>query len=64
MRRARLLFTRAGLSVTPFPVDFQTSAEPLLVLAVCSLARAASSNTETALREFYGYLYYRIVKTG
>ena len=63
MRRARLLFTRAGLLVTPFPVDFQTSAAPFWFLRL--VPRAGSiEQTETALREFYGYLYYRIVKTG
>jgi uncharacterized SAM-binding protein YcdF (DUF218 family) len=63
MRRARLLFARAGLSVTPFPVDFQTSAEPRSFGRL--VPRAGSlCNTEVALREFYGYLYYRIVKTG
>ena len=63
MRRARLLFARAGLSVTPFPVDFRTSAEPR---SFGRLVPQAGSlyNTEIALREFYGYLYYRIVKTG
>ena len=60
MRRARLLFTRAGLSVTPFPVDFQTSAAPFSFLRLVPRAgTAASQHTETALREFYGYLYYR-----
>jgi uncharacterized SAM-binding protein YcdF (DUF218 family) len=63
MRRARLLFARAGLSVTPFPVDFQTSAAPFSLLRV--VPRAGSiAQTETALREFYGYLYYRLVRTG
>jgi uncharacterized SAM-binding protein YcdF (DUF218 family) len=63
MRRSALLFSRAGLTVTPFPVDFRTSAEPR---SFGHLFPQAGSlyNTETALREFYGYLYYRIVKTG
>jgi uncharacterized SAM-binding protein YcdF (DUF218 family) len=63
MRRSALLFSRAGLAVTPFPVDFRTSAEPR---SFGHLFPQAGSlyNTETALREFYGYLYYRIVRTG
>jgi uncharacterized SAM-binding protein YcdF (DUF218 family) len=63
MRRSALLFSRAGLAVTPFPVDFRTSAGPR---SFGHLFPQAGSlyNTETALREFYGYLYYRIVKTG
>jgi uncharacterized SAM-binding protein YcdF (DUF218 family) len=63
MRRARLLFTRAGLSVTPFPVDLQTSAAPFSILRLVPRA-GSSEHTEIALREFYGYLYYWIVKTG
>ena len=63
MRRSELLFTRAGLAVTPFPVDFQTSSAPFSVMDV--LPRAGSiQNTETALREFYGFLYYKLIKTG
>jgi len=63
MRRSALLFSRAGLSVTPFPVDFRTSAAPRSFMDL--LPRAGSlESTETALREVYGYLYYRLVKTG
>jgi len=62
MRRSALLFSRAGLSVTPFPVDFQTSSAPFSFMDM--LPRAGSiQNTETALREFCGYLYYRLVRT-
>lgn len=60
MRRAKLLFERVGLDVIPFPVDFQVSTgrelTPLDFLpSVNSLSR-----TETALREFYGILFYRM----
>jgi uncharacterized SAM-binding protein YcdF (DUF218 family) len=62
MRRSQLLFTRAGLASTPFPVDFQVSPAPFSFIKL--LPHAASiENTETALREFYGYLYYRLIKT-
>ncbi len=61
MRRSRLLFARTGLAVTPFPVDFQTSAAPLTFMDL--LPHAGSlENTETAMREFYGYLYYSWIK--
>jgi uncharacterized SAM-binding protein YcdF (DUF218 family) len=61
MRRSRLLFTRAGLGVTPFPVDFLASVEPFSILRV--LPRASSiDHTELAVREFYGYLYYALIK--
>jgi len=62
MRRSRLLFTRAGVSVVPFPVDFQTSAGPFTIMDI--LPHAGSiENTETAMRELYGYLFYRLIKT-
>jgi uncharacterized SAM-binding protein YcdF (DUF218 family) len=61
MRRARLIFERAGLSVVPYPVDFQTSDSPFAVLDALPTA-AALRDTETALRELYGYLYYRVVR--
>jgi uncharacterized SAM-binding protein YcdF (DUF218 family) len=61
MRRAGLLFTRAGLSVTPFPVDFQTSDSPFSFMKVLPGADSLQ-NTERAVREFYGYLYYRLIK--
>jgi uncharacterized SAM-binding protein YcdF (DUF218 family) len=63
MRRSQLLFSRAGLAVTPFPVDFQASASGFSFMDL--LPRAGSiEDTETALREFWGYLYYRLIKTG
>ena len=57
MRRAQLLFTRAGFEVVPYPVDFRASDEPLSILDVLPMAHALWT-TEIALREFYGYLYY------
>jgi len=60
MRRAVMLFARAGVNATPFPVDFRVSAgERISVLKF--LPNAASlSRTEAALREFYGLLYYSL----
>jgi len=62
MRRSRLLFTRAGVPVVPFPVDFQTSDGPFTFMDVLPSAGSTKS-TETAVRELYGYLYYRLIKT-
>jgi uncharacterized SAM-binding protein YcdF (DUF218 family) len=62
MRRSALLFARTGLSVTPFPVDFRTSAAPRSLVDLFPNA-GNCYNTETALREIYGYLYYRLIKT-
>jgi uncharacterized SAM-binding protein YcdF (DUF218 family) len=60
MRRAVLQFSNAGLSVVPFPVDFKVSQqEQLTVLSFIPNAGSLGS-TETALREFYGRLYYQL----
>ncbi len=59
VRRSRLQFTRAGVPVFPFPVDFQALAGPFTVMDVLPSAHGLG-NTETALRELYGYLFYRL----
>jgi uncharacterized SAM-binding protein YcdF (DUF218 family) len=61
MRRSRLLFTRAGLGVTPFPVDFLVSEQPFSILKVLPHALSIYQ-TEVAVRELYGYLYYALIK--
>jgi uncharacterized SAM-binding protein YcdF (DUF218 family) len=62
MRRSRLLFTKAGVSVLPFPVDFRTSPGPFTFINI--LPHAGSiENTDAAMRELYGYLFYRLIKT-
>jgi uncharacterized SAM-binding protein YcdF (DUF218 family) len=62
MRRSRLLFARAGVSVVPFPTDFQTSPGPFRFMDI--LPHAGSiENTDAAMRELYGYLFYRLIKT-
>jgi uncharacterized SAM-binding protein YcdF (DUF218 family) len=61
MSRARLLFERAGFTVLPFPVDFGASrAEEFSVLDLVPAAPALV-RTQTAMREMYGRLVYRIV---
>jgi uncharacterized SAM-binding protein YcdF (DUF218 family) len=58
MPRAQALFERAGLVVTPFPVDFKVSSEGRLD-ALDLLPRAqALEQTQTAIREVYGRLFY------
>lgn len=58
MRRAQWLFERAGLAVFPFPVDFQVDENRGFTVLDLLPSAEALSNTETALRELYGYLYY------
>lgn len=60
MRRAQLLFERAGLEPLPFPVDFQVSAR-VRIGPLDFLPNAGSlAQTEMALREVYGILFYRV----
>lgn len=60
MRRAKLLFERVGLEVVPFPVDFQVSTGRKLTPLDFFPSVNSLSRTETALREFYGILFYRL----
>ena len=60
MPRAVALFERAGLRVTPFPVDFgQDAARHFSLLDLLPNGRALAE-TETALRELYGRAVYRV----
>ena len=60
-RRSRVLCARAGFPVVPFPVDFRVSAGR--VFTILDLLPEADSlrQTELALREWYGFLYYQLV---
>ena len=64
MQRAQMLFTRAGLEVVPFPVDFKVPAAD--GLSVFDFLPSASnlSQTEVALREIYGLVFYKFISTG
>lgn len=59
MRRARLIFEQAGFRVIPFPVDFRTSEGPFTILDLLP-SSGGLGHTEIALRELYGYLFYRL----
>ena len=61
MRRSRLLFARAGFQVVPFPVDFRVSAGRAFTILDLLPTADSLSKTETALREWYGFLYYQLV---
>lgn len=59
MRRSKLLFEKAGFTVVAFPADFRVCRnQPSTILDFFPSA-GGLSQTETALRELYGYLYYR-----
>lgn len=56
--RARQLFEQAGLAVSVFPVDFYGTGGGTSVMDVLPTA-GALTQTQMALRELYGRLYYR-----
>ena len=60
MRRAQMLFARAGLEVVSFPVDFKVSeAESFTPLHL--LPNGGSlGQSELALREFYGLAFQHV----
>ncbi|MBN1183758.1 MAG: YdcF family protein [Bacteroidales bacterium] len=62
MRRSVMLFGRAGFDVNPFPVDFQVSAGERLSVFDFIPTGSSLRQTEIALREVYGYLFYLIKK--
>jgi len=62
MPRARRLFEHAGLGVTPFPVDFRLSAGGSLSVMDFLPGAEALGQTQAALRELYGRLFYRVIE--
>lgn len=60
MPRAKQLFARTGLNVTPFPVDFQVSAAREVGILDFLPSAAALARTEMAWREIYGRAYYEL----
>ena len=61
MRRSRLLFARAGFQVVPFPVDFRVSTGRVFTMLDLLPTASSLNQTEIALREWYGFLYYQLV---
>ncbi len=62
MSRARTLFTRAGMLVVPFPVDFKASTNTGLSLLAFVPNGGALRLSELALREGYGRLFYAFAR--
>jgi uncharacterized SAM-binding protein YcdF (DUF218 family) len=60
MPRAARLFRKAGVDFVPFPVDYQIGKNgPLLLLDFLPRAEGLQK-TETAIREWYGILFYAL----
>ncbi|MFA7342821.1 MAG: YdcF family protein [Terrimicrobiaceae bacterium] len=60
MPRAKRLFEKVGMEVIPFPVDFRSSHPTSVSLMDLVPNSGALEVSETAIREFYGRLYYRL----
>jgi uncharacterized SAM-binding protein YcdF (DUF218 family) len=63
MRRSTLLFEKEGLEVIPFPVDFQVAAAKEFTILDLMPWADALRQTEKALREVYGFVYYFLYET-
>ena len=62
MPRAAYLFRRAGIDCQPFPVDFHLDTTRRVKALDFVPSAGAWQGTETALRECYGYAFYRIFR--
>ena len=62
MPRAAWLFRRAGIDCMIFPVDFRRDPARHTTLLDFLPAAGALQETETALREIYGNLFYRLFR--
>jgi len=64
MPRARQQFEQQGLVVDPFPVHFLLSQEARRTVLDFLPSIDALAKTQTALRELYGRVYYRVLSPG
>ena len=60
MRRAQMLFERAGMDTVPFPVDFKVSAGKRFEIRDLLPNGGSLAKSEFALRELYGVAYYSV----
>jgi Uncharacterized conserved protein len=63
MPRAARLFRKAGVDFIPFPVDFQINPKSRLTLLDFLPRAEGLQKTETALREWYGIMFYALIPT-
>ena len=52
------MFEQAGVPVIPYPVDFRVPEGRAFTILHLLPSANSLEQTETALRELYGYLYY------
>jgi uncharacterized SAM-binding protein YcdF (DUF218 family) len=62
MPRAARLFRKAGVDFVPFPVDFQIDPKGHLTVLDFLPRAEGLQRTETALREWYGILFYALTR--
>ena len=62
MPRAKMLFERQGFEVEPFPVDFRVSDRQRTTILSFLPKAEYLEDSETAMREGMGILYYSVIK--
>ncbi len=62
MPRAARLFRKAGVDFVPFPVDFQVDSKGSPGLLDLLPRAGGLQMTESALREWYGILFYALTR--
>jgi hypothetical protein len=64
MPRAKAQFEAKGFRVMAYPVDFLVSSGRQITISDFLPSAKALSQTELALREFYGRIFYQIRNAG
>lgn len=62
MRRANMLLSKANLTIVPFPVDFRVGEDAEFTILNLLPSADSLAKSELALREFYGYLFYQLLR--
>jgi len=62
LRRSRVLCARVGFQAVPFPVDVQVAVGRACTLLDLMPTAGSLSQTATALRAWYGWLFYQLVR--
>lgn len=60
MRRAKLIFEKAGFEIDPYPVDFKVDQKSRPSLMELLPDSQALNNSSIAVRELFGFAYYKI----
>jgi len=61
MRRAKMQFEKAGFEVEPYRVDYRVSGKDQLTVLSFFPSAVALKQSETALREMIGWVFYKLL---